>query len=112
MQAQKQTTPATAPSTIDPIGPTKPQAGVIATSPATAPEAAPSMVGWPRVIHSANIQPRTAAAVANCVLASTIPATPSAASSLPTLKPNQPTHSNEAPTMVSVRLCGGIASLP
>ena len=30
----------------------------------------------------------------------------------PTLKPNQPTHSSEAPTMVSVTLCGGIAALP
>src|SRR2546427_6213736 len=28
------------------------------------------------------------------------------------LKPNQPTHSSEAPTMVSVRLCGGSASRP
>jgi len=30
----------------------------------------------------------------------------------PALKPNQPTHSSEAPTMVSGRLCGAMASLP
>ena len=28
------------------------------------------------------------------------------------LKPNQPTHNMEAPTMVNVRLCGVMASLP
>ncbi len=70
------------------------------------------MLGLPLTIHSANIQPSTAAAVASCVLARTIAAMPSTASSLPTLNPNQPTHSSEAPTMVSVRLCGGMASLP
>ena len=30
----------------------------------------------------------------------------------PALKPNQPTHSSDAPISVSVRLCGAIASLP
>jgi hypothetical protein len=30
----------------------------------------------------------------------------------PALKPNQPTHSSEAPIMVIGRLCGGIASRP
>ena len=38
--------------TIAPIGPTKPQAGVIATRPATAPEAAPSIEALPLAIHS------------------------------------------------------------
>ena len=39
-------------------------------------------------------------------------AMPFASSAEPALKPNQPVHSSEAPIMVSVRLCGGIASLP
>ena len=39
-------------------------------------------------------------------------ALPFASSAEPALKPNQPVHSNAAPIMVSVRLCGGIASLP
>ena len=30
----------------------------------------------------------------------------------PALKPNQPTHSSEAPIIVSVRLCGAIDSRP
>jgi hypothetical protein len=35
-----------------------------------------------------------------------------ASSADPALKPNQPTHSSEAPIMVSGRLCAGMASLP
>ena len=112
VHAHRQMTPESAPSTIAPIGPTKPHAGVIATRPATAPVAAPSMLGLPFTSHSANIQPRTAAAVANCVLMRTSPTMPSTASSLPTLKPNQPTHSSEAPIIVKARLWGGMASLP
>ncbi len=37
-------------------------------------------------------------------------ANPLAASALPALKPNHPTHSIPAPIRVSVRLCGGIGS--
>jgi hypothetical protein len=40
--AHRQTTPAMAPSTIAPMVPAKPAAGVMATRPATAPEAKPS----------------------------------------------------------------------
>ena len=40
-----------------------------------------------------------------------MPAEPFAASALPALNPNQPTHSNAAPLTVIVRLCGGIAVL-
>ncbi len=39
-------------------------AGVMATKPATAPEMPPSMLGLPCRTHSANIQPRPAAAAA------------------------------------------------
>ena len=90
------------------MGPTEPDAGVMATRPATAPDAIPSTLGLPCDTHSVNIHPSAAPAVAICVTAMAMPATPSAASSLPALKPNQPTHSNDAPITVMVRLCGGI----
>src|SRR5271165_141927 len=94
---QKQITPAATPMMIEPPGSTKPEAGVMATSPATAPETIPSTEGLPLAIHSANIQPRAAAAVAICVTDMAMPARPLAATAEPALKPNQPTHSKEAP---------------
>src|ERR1700760_3679465 len=94
---QKQITPAAKPITIEPPGSTKPEAGVMATRPATAPEMAPRTDGLPLVIHSANIQPSAAAAVAICVTVMAMPARPLAATAEPALKPNQPTHSSEAP---------------
>src|SRR5215475_7386316 len=94
---QKQSSPATMPITSAPVGLTKPEAGVIATRPATAPEMMPSTDGLPRVIHSANIQASAAAAVANCVTAIAMPALPLAPPADPALKPNQPTHKSEAP---------------
>src|SRR5689334_19394821 len=97
------------PIMMAPIGPTNPQAGVIATRPATAPEAAPSIVGLPRKIHSANIHESAAVAVAVCVLIITIAAAPVASRLEPTLNPNQPTHNSEAPIMVMVSECGGMA---
>ena len=45
------------PSTIAPTGPAVPQAGVIATRPATMPEAAPSTEALPRKIASTTDQP-------------------------------------------------------
>src|ERR1700743_28336 len=95
--AQKQITPAATPMMIDPPGSTKPEAGGMATRPATAPEIAPSTDGLPLVIHSANIQASAAAAVAICVTAIAIPARPLAATAEPALNPNQPTHSSEPP---------------
>ncbi len=61
------------------------------------------------VVH---INAGVAAAVASTVLTKARPATPLAAPAEPALKPNQPTHSSDAPTMVSVRLCGVMASRP
>src|SRR6266702_7562572 len=109
--ARKQMTPATTPMITAGVGPTKPDAGVIATNPATAPDAIPRTLGLPLTIHSANIQPIAAAAVAICVAAIAIPARPSAATADPALKPNQPTHRSDAPISVKVKLWGGIASL-
>ena len=82
------------------------QAGVIATRPATAPEEAPTRVGLPFLIHSTMIQPSSAAAVATWVLTNAIAVMPSAVSSEPALKPNQPNHSRPAPSATNGTLCG------
>src|ERR1700704_4767278 len=50
-----------------PIGPTNPDAGVIATRPATAPVQMPMTVGLPFMIHSTIIQVKPAGAVARGV---------------------------------------------
>src|SRR5215471_15786130 len=94
-----------------PRGSTKPEAGVIATSPATAPEQMPSTLGFPLSAHSTNIQVSAAVAVAIWVTAIAIPALVPAVTAEPALKPNQPTHKSEAPIILSTRLCGGIGSL-
>ncbi len=96
---------------------------MIATRPATTPEAAPSEVALPSRIFSISSQPSIAAQVATVVfsqtrlvsfrnwLASASGLSP-AKTMEPTLKPNQPNHSRPAPIIVSVRLCGFIGSLP
>src|SRR6195952_5149228 len=96
----RQAKPATKPITSAPIRPTLPQAGVIATRPATAPEAAPSIEALPFISDSPMHQASTAAAVAEKVLMKARMAGPLASSADPALKPNQPTHSSEAPTIV------------
>ena len=93
------------------IGLTNPAAGVIATRPATAPEMAPNALGLPLRIHSAAVQPITAAAAPKCVFTNALVARPLAARALPALKPNHPTHNRHAPTKLSTTLCGGIGSL-
>src|SRR5580765_6947715 len=60
----RQTNPAAKPITNAPGIPTLPAAGVIATSPATAPDAAPSIEGLPLKIASPTVQASTAHAVA------------------------------------------------
>ncbi len=109
---QRQAKPATKPITMAPIRPTLPAAGVMATRPATAPEAAPSIEALPRIRASPRHQASTAAEVAVKVFMKARMAELPASSAEPALKPNQPTHSSEAPTMVSGRLCGTKASLP
>src|SRR5689334_9617541 len=107
---QKQTMPASKPISRAGKGFTKPDAGVIATSPATHPEIPPSMLGLPCFTHSANIQPSAAAAAPKCVATKALVASPLALTALPALKPNQPTQSKQAPITLSVRLCGFIGS--
>ena len=91
------------------MGPTKPAAGVMATSPATAPKPHPA---WWACLddHSVPTQARVAAQVArDVVVARNAPtATPLAARALPALKPNQPNHKRAVPRRVRVRLWGGI----
>src|SRR4051794_34996005 len=65
--------PTTTPRTIEPTGLSDPQAGVIATRPATAPDAAPTLVGLPSRSFSGSNQPRMAAHVATQVLTHTMP---------------------------------------
>src|SRR5262249_13956061 len=100
------------PMASDASGVTKPDAGVIATRPATAPLAAPSTVGLPRPSHSAAIHESAAAAVAVLVATKALVARPVAASALPALKPNQPNQRSAAPTSTNGMLCGGMGSEP
>src|SRR4030095_12764622 len=84
----------------------------MATRPATAPDAAPTPVGLPRLIHSVNIQPRAAAAAPVLVAVKALAARPLASRALPALKPNQPTQRSDAPITVIGRLCGCIGCWP
>src|SRR5215472_9569692 len=93
------------------IGATKPAAGVIATSPATAPEIAPKALGLPLRHHSAAHHPITAAAAPRCVATNALVARLPALNALPALKPNQPTHSRQAPMKLSTTLSGGMGVL-
>src|SRR5918998_4724301 len=104
----KQTSPAMKPTASADIGETNPAAGVMPTRPATAPEMAPSTVGLPLRTHSPSIQPSVAAAAPKCVATKALVASDPAPSALPALKPNQPTHSMQAPITLSTRLCGTI----
>src|SRR5487761_2072257 len=110
--ARKGTKPAAMPITTAPLGVTKPQAGVMTTKPATAPEQKPSTLGLPRKTYSAMAQTNEATAVARVVVVKALAAIPSAPKALPALKPYQPTHNMPVPTMQSTMLCGGIASRP
>src|SRR3972149_4565350 len=93
---------------IDEIGPTYPEAGVMATRPATAPEAAPSTVGFPRDIHSVNIHPSAADAAPVLVATNALVAREPAVSALPALKPNHPNQRSPAPATVSGGWGGGL----
>src|SRR5437588_7543220 len=102
---KKQAAPAIKPISRPDMGETKPLAGVIATSPATAPEIAPRTVGLPVFHHSVNIHPNAAVAVAKCVVTKALLARALDASALPPLNPNQPTHSRHAPMTERTTLC-------
>src|SRR6266702_6903491 len=105
---KEQTNPAASPMRNADMGWTKPEAGVMATNPATAPEIAPSAVGLPLWSHSKMVQPRAAVAVAKCVLMKALVASEPEFSALPALNPNQPTYSRHAPMKLSTSECGAI----
>ena len=86
---------------------TEPQAGVIATSPATAPVITPSSVGFESRIQSIRPQVAAAVAVATWVTTKALAAEPLAATALPALKPNQPNQSRPVPRTAKGRLWGG-----
>src|SRR6185312_15225968 len=95
-----------APTAIAPIGVTAPQAGVMATRPVMAPEAAPTPVTWPSLNFSTASQASVAAQVATNVVTMTMAAELPAASAEPPLNAYQPAHSRPAPSSVSGTLCG------
>src|SRR5687767_1994875 len=94
------------------IGDTNPDAGVMATSPATAPEAAPTVEGLPVCAHDTRDHVTAAMPVAICVATNALLALLAAAPAEPALKPNQPVHRRAAPRTTSDMLCGSIGSLP
>src|SRR3569832_1813177 len=97
---------------IDERGPTNPEAGVLATRPATAPLTAPSTVGFPRCDQSIAIPVSAAAAAARWVTTKALTANAPDASALPPLNPTHPNQRIPAPKTVIGRLWGGIGSLP
>src|SRR5258708_38688179 len=95
----------------EPIGVTNPAHGVMATSPATAPEQAPRTVAFPLCSASIRLQLTVAAAAAVLVFTNAATAEVPADSALPALKPNQPNQSRPVPRAVIVRLCGCMSSV-
>ena len=91
----------TAPRTL-----TVPAAGVMATSPATAPVHTPTVVGFLLCTQSISIHVIAATQVAKCVTRKALAAIPSACRPLPALKPNQPSHRKAVPMNTKVTLCG------
>src|SRR5208283_4536920 len=104
--------PATAPIIRAAQGATNPDAGVIDPRPAIAPDASPNVVGLFIKIHSAKTHVSEPIAAAMWVTRNALPATASAASLLPALKPNQPNQSSPTPRRVRVRLWGMNALVP
>src|SRR6516162_5115701 len=105
------TTLATTPMTIDSRIETYPAAGVIATSPTTAPMQAPSADGLFPFSQSKNIQASMADAEAVFVVANASAAAGEAARAEPALKPNQPNQSIPVPRSTNGTLAGENASL-
>ena len=83
---------------------TNPHAGVMTTSPATAPEQKPRTLGLPLKIHSIRGQVKAPTAAAIVVVRKALAAIPSAATALPALKPYQPTQRRAVPMKVRTRL--------
>src|SRR5271155_5462181 len=104
--ASAHSTPATAPIAKAPNALTDEQDGVMATNPATMPEAPPSVVAWPSRIRSVSSQKSMAVAVAIVVVMNVAPAAPLELVAEPALNPYQPNHSKPAPSITNGTLCG------
>src|SRR5690606_10870419 len=85
---------------------TKPAAGVIATSPTTAPIQNPSAEGFLPRTASNKIQARPAAAEAVLVVAKAEAAKGPALKALPALKPNHPNQSKPVPSNTNGMFAG------
>src|SRR5205807_7922235 len=94
---------------MDGIGPTYPKAGVMATSPQTAPTAIPTADGFFFLAQSVSIQLTAAPAAARFVTTSAFTASSFALRALPALKPNHPNHSTEAPRITYGMLFGRLS---
>src|SRR5438093_11613980 len=93
-------TPAPAPIIMAALASTYPEAGVMATSPATAPAAAPITLGRFWCIQLTVTHVRAAIAAAVLVTTKALTASPPDDRALPALKPNHPNHSSPAPSTV------------
>src|SRR5512140_1586503 len=91
---------------------TYPDAGVIATRPATAPAAAPRTLGAPLCSHETVIHVRADIAAAVFVTTNAFAARPPEPSALPALNPNHPNQRRLAPSTVMVASCGSSGSRP
>src|ERR1700744_2211669 len=99
--ASAHSTPATAPITKAPNALTDEHDGVMATNPATIPEAPPSVVAWPSRIRSVSSQKSMAVPVAIVVVMNVDPATPLELLAEPALNPYQPPHSRPGPSITT-----------
>src|SRR6476659_58694 len=106
--ASAQIAPPRKPTTSAPRTFTDEQDGVIATRPATTPDAAPKEVGCPSRIFSTSNHASMAVAVATVVVTNVDAAIPPDDSAEPALNPYQPNHSRPAPSITNGRLCGRI----
>src|SRR5260221_14581356 len=91
-----------------PVGLTKPHAGVITTSPATAPEQNPRKLALPRKIFSIIPQTKATVAVVSGVVVKALAAITSAAAALPALEPDHPAQGTAVPTNFGNLAVGGI----
>src|SRR5258705_8814831 len=91
---------------IAPPGVTNPEAGVIATRPATAPQAAPTTLTLRWWRYAAATQVIVAAAAAVLVAMKALAARPPAVPAQPAVKANHPNHRRAPPRTVIRKSCG------
>src|SRR5689334_14673466 len=106
--ARAHNTPAETPMANAPMTSTEPHDGVMATRPATTPDAAPRDVAYPSRMRSVSSHASIAAAVATVVVTKVDPAVPLELTAEPALNPYQPNHSRPAPSITNGRLWGRI----